>query len=79
MTRKKVTLRNDFHNSSVCVYEGELSPETCRRVRKVLCGISDCKCGDTGLNTRGPQDCEIEPRWYDGKQYVYNIIIDKEN
>jgi hypothetical protein len=77
MTRKKITLRNNFHNTSVRVFEGELSPETCRRVRKALCGVEGCKCGDNGLNTRGPQDCEIEALFYKRNQYVYKIVVEE--
>ena len=54
---KTVTLRNDFHNTTVDVRPsdaGRLSASQVRRVRRELCGIHDCRCGVV----RGPQDVE---------------------
>lgn len=74
MTRRKVTLKNNFHNTSVKVYEGELSPETVRRVKKVLCGVKGCTCSNN-LGVKGEQDCEIIPLYYNDRITVYRIEI----
>lgn len=42
------TLTNSFHNSSVTIKANSgdrVSRTTFRRVRRALCGISDCTCG----------------------------------
>ena len=47
---KLITLHNWFHNSSIRVREGELSPATVRRVRRALCGSATCTCsGPLGI------------------------------
>ena len=47
-----ITLKNDFHNSEVHVRDlGKPTRNQYRRVRRELCGMSDCKCGVV----RGPQ------------------------
>ena len=60
---KKITLRNDFHNTEINLvpHDGKLSPSQVARARRTLCGIENCCCsGDLG--TRGPQDgFELEP------------------
>lgn len=50
----KVTLMNDFHDTSVTVQvsaDGVLSAGQTRRVYRQLCGIEGCLCG----GVRGPQ------------------------
>jgi hypothetical protein len=47
---KTITLRNEFHNTSARVRANEtgetlLSASTVRRVRRALCGMTDCTCG----------------------------------
>lgn len=55
---KKLTIRNDFHNTETTVTlrnSNTISGSTARRIEKDLCGIKDCKCGGI-LGERGPQD-----------------------
>lgn len=75
-TAKMVTLRNNFHNASARVRVGELSEATVRRVRKTLCGIKGCTCGD-GLGMRGPQELghHIETSYADGRS-IYTVVAD---
>jgi hypothetical protein len=59
MTKQTITIANDFHNSTARVRvnatgETYLSAATVRRVRRTLCGISDCTCGGF-LGQRGKQ------------------------
>ncbi len=58
---RKITLRNDFHNSSAKVLASDagggwyrLSPSQVKRARRVLC-FKGCQCCNF-LGTRGPQD-----------------------
>ena len=49
-----ITLTNDFHNTEATVRIAELQPgqvrqisrSTYNRIRRELCGMSDCQCGD---------------------------------
>lgn len=50
----KVTMYNDFHNTWAQVRIGDISVATVRRVKRKLCGISGCTCGDW-LGRRGRQ------------------------
>lgn len=62
-TSTTYTIRNDFHNTSARVRadrDGRINARQVRRVRSILCGMADCKCGGS-LGERGPQDVEIEP------------------
>ncbi len=54
MKQSLVTLTNNFHATSSRVRTGKASPETVRRVRRELCGIAGCTCGDD-IGVRGPQ------------------------
>ena len=54
-----VKLTNEYHNSEAKVLFGVLSKPTVARVRRVLCGYADCKCGETQLKTRGQQAVDI--------------------
>ena len=57
-----ITLRNDFHNTSVRVradYGDFLTDNQARRVARTLCPGTSCCCGEDELNTRGPQDDNI--------------------
>jgi len=58
---KIVTLANDFHNvvTTLRPKNGRLSARQVKKVRKALCGIAGCCCGDA-LGRRGPQENEIE-------------------
>lgn len=51
-----LTLRNDFHNTTCKIRmrpdQTVLTRSQMRRVRKTLCGMSDCQCGEI----RGPQE-----------------------
>lgn len=50
-----VTLRNDFHNSEANVHLGKVSSSNAARIRRKLCGIEGCTCGQSALHTRGSQ------------------------
>ena len=62
---RKVTLYNDFHDTSAVVrpvLQGGryyVSHRTMSRVRAALCGTADCTCGGGPLGERGPQSVEI--------------------
>jgi len=71
------TLRNDFHDSEVRIRcdglshihnECEIRPtkRQLQRIRRVLCGISDCECG----SIRGPQ------RTDDGKLLIVDCTAE---
>ena len=70
MERKKVTMKNDFHNTEATVYcqydaqrnTGYLSPRQYSRALKKLCGMADCECG----GVRGRQDYYCEDEMPDG-------------
>jgi len=68
-----VTLRNDFHRTSVGVRVSGpghvLTVGQVRRIRHVLCGMEDCKCGQ-GLSTRGRQT------WPDGRPMLIEADLD---
>ena len=52
-----VTLYNDFHNSQTDrrLRAGDtISPQRVQAIRRSLCGIGGCLCGDA-LGMRGPQ------------------------
>jgi len=52
-----ITLRNDFHNSTVRLHAqlgDELTPAQIKRAKNTLCGISGCACGGA-LGQRGRQ------------------------
>ena len=67
----RVTLTNSFHNTEVQVNvpdSGVLSLRQTQRVRKELCGITDCRCG----GTFGPQ----EDLWvYEGFDKNQNLVF----
>lgn len=52
----KLTLTNDFHNTSVClnVKDNKITAGQVKRAQKELCGIATCACSNE-LGTRGPQ------------------------
>lgn len=52
-----ITLRNDFHNTEVNtrIRDTRLTRRQLDRIRRSLCGIKGCTCGDS-LGSRGPQD-----------------------
>lgn len=56
MTKVKLTLKNEFHNTETTVRSIHLSARTVRRVENTLCGISGCQCG--GIRQHG---LEVEP------------------
>ena len=67
-----ITVRNNFHNTEARIHpkaekqkNGTLryfvTKKTAQRVRRALCGISDCQCsGEFG--ERGPQEFDWEYR-----------------
>jgi hypothetical protein len=71
----KIQLHNDFHNTNVNIIVSEpnrygdykLSDSQVRRIRKALCGMSDCGCGTVrdsrwSLNDCPGQVATLEPR-----------------
>jgi len=60
-----IMLRNEFHNSEVRIRDlGKPTRNQYRRVRRMLCGMSDCKCGIV----RGPQTDRAR-EWWEEAQY----------
>jgi hypothetical protein len=58
-----ITFTNDYHNTAAtCRTRKVLSCRAVKRIRRELCGISDCKCAQTVLGTRGRQNVEIQER-----------------
>lgn len=58
----KIRLFNDFHNTevSIMVSPGKpLSAYQIRKIRRTLCGMDDCCCGND-LDMRGPQMVEFD-------------------
>lgn len=44
----KITIQNDFHRTEVTLRVGPNGRVNCRqmaRAKRVLCGITDCRCG----------------------------------
>jgi len=68
---KLVTLKNDFHGSSVTLrldIEGDeqyltalLSPHQTRKARRSLCPSKDCRCAQSCAGTRGTQTVDGKP------------------
>ena len=56
----KITLKNDYHNTSVTLITKDniLSETQVKRAKRVLCGIHDCYCSGE-LGTRGEQEVTI--------------------
>jgi hypothetical protein len=58
----EIEFRNDFHNTATTVNVAYLpwvlTPGEVKRIRRDLCGVSDCVCGGI-LGERGRQDVEI--------------------
>ena len=53
-----ITLTNDFHRTRATVDidpSRPISPRRIRDIRARLCGSDDCRCGESCLQTRGPQ------------------------
>ena len=68
---RTITLTNDFHGTRATVrprVDGTMAPATVRRVRRELCGMSDCRCSGY-LGTRGPQIASVEPVYDDAGTY----------
>lgn len=58
----ETTLRNNFHGTEITITPGAngvLSDSQARDIRKTLCGVDGCTCGD-GLGCRGPQEADVE-------------------
>jgi len=68
-----ITLTNNFHGTSVNLRprNGRLSPAQMRRARKVLCGLSECKCG----GIRGPQEYDVEGDGEGGAIVEWNLCL----
>lgn len=62
---KKITLTNNFHNTSINLIlsnHNRLSLRQVRRARETLCGMKDCHCsGDAGERGEGNPMIYIEP------------------
>lgn len=69
-------LINEFHNTEISIRAavGEyVADSTIKRIRKKLCGISDCHCsGSTGI--RGGKFSLIPTSWERTAPYV---VVDK--
>lgn len=65
-----ITLRNDFHNSSVTIRANALphviTPSQEKRVLRALCGVTGCTCGGVRGPQRGPegQKIVVQRDWY---------------
>lgn len=74
----KVTLRNDYHNTTATVLTANLpctlSHTQYLRVRRSLCPYSDCTCG----KVRGPQDYAVEPATDARGKLTYQITAPPE-
>jgi len=59
----KITIKNNFHGTEARVrfssLPATLTAGQIKRVRRALCGMTDCSCGGN-LSERGPQDVVIE-------------------
>jgi hypothetical protein len=57
---KKLTLKNDFHNTLVNLLpkDGQLTASQIKRAKKALC-CDGCTCSDD-LGCRGPQDAAFQ-------------------
>ena len=72
----KITLTNDFHNTTCSVVvsgdpsdiEYVLSSSQANRIRRTLCGVSDCRCG--------PVRCE-EWDLHDDRPHAAPVLINK--
>lgn len=76
-----VTLINDFHNTSATIrvdsFPHQLTDAQHRRVMRLLCGMSDCRCG----TIRGPQYHNEHRLRIDWEPDIYGdprLIIDYE-
>jgi len=56
----EITLKNDFHNTSVTLRLRGNYPTASqvKRAKKVLCGISGCTCSNV-MGMRGQQDVKV--------------------
>jgi len=66
-TNKTVVLRNSFHGTAVRVRPPIRSRAQVRRIRKALCGVDGCLCGNA-LKAHGPQDkagAVVITSWYE--------------
>jgi len=62
-----VTLRNEFHHSAVRVRQPIRSRQQVNRIRKKLCGLEGCRCGDA-LKVHGRQGYDaawVIAEWYE--------------
>lgn len=65
-----ITLRNDFHNTSVNIRANALPhvipPSQERRIRRALCGVKGCACGKVRGPQHGPdgQRIVVQRDWY---------------
>ncbi len=62
--RKRITLRNDFHDTeaTVIAVDGIINGRAMHRATRKLCGIDGCTCG----GVRGYQDVLLEILNQDG-------------
>jgi hypothetical protein len=68
----KVTLTNNFHNTSVTLTMASLFPSVfqVKRARKTLCGVTGCTCSDV-MGMRGPQTVVVGER----QEYIAGELI----
>jgi hypothetical protein len=72
---KMIRLTNSFHGTETRVRPGIVSNRSRQRIRKALCGIKGCQCGETALKTHGPQDCVIEEIPGDSGSYNPTLYV----
>jgi len=68
-----ITLKNNFHGTEVRLLprNGRLSPAQMRKAHRVLCGLSECKCG----GIRGPQEYDVEGDGEGGAIVEWNLRL----
>jgi hypothetical protein len=75
-----IKLTNNFHNTSANVRvsfrrgEAKLSRRQVARVRRALCPVTGCRCGETMLKTRGAQRIE-HPNFEPGQGLWADLMI----
>jgi hypothetical protein len=77
--KMKITLTNDFHNTSVVLRsrDGRLTGGQRDRAKRILCGITGCTCSDEwGMRGKQPDKLAIETTAPYGLRgdYVAHII-----
>lgn len=75
---KMYLLKNNFHNTEYRTQGGILSPAIIKKIRKKLCGQTECQCGNE-LGMCGPQCEELFIYEYVPDTKSIEIIISSKN